>query len=289
MIAFASKHGPQPPPQSHKDPCGKIDGLVDTIYVQPSAPQSEPALASTTKDASPPSLQVAAPPLDKYVHTSLVGMSSPPAAAPKAKQPAPSDSSSAKGLWIVVFVIGTLIRVAINSNHEQRPNPAANLQAMRQLETLFQNRPQQLRALERLHLLESLAKLDPKHAADAHAGRAWILATCPDASVRNGKEAVEEATLAYKQTGGTSAKVMGTLAASYAEVGDFKRAVEWQEKAQKAYTVQERAQWGFLLDLYKSGKPFREWPPDVLPPQWAIPQPAPRNAAPNPRPTRPLA
>ena len=74
-------------------------------------------------------MQVAAPPMDKYVHTSFVGMSSPPAAAAKAKakQPAPTDNSSPKGLWIVIFVIGTLIRVAINSNHEQRPNPAANL------------------------------------------------------------------------------------------------------------------------------------------------------------------
>ena len=85
-------------------------------------------------------------------------------------------------------------------------------------------------------------------------------ATCSDASVRNGKEAVAAASKACELTGWSNWQFVDTLAAACAEAGDFKRAVELQEQAlrtgapirseQKA--MQER------VTLYKQSQPFRE-------------------------------
>ena len=52
---------------------------------------------------------------------------------------------------------------------------------------------------------------------------------------------------------------MDTLAAAYAEVGDFDYAVEWQEKANKLYTDAEDKKKGEeWLKLYKDKKPYRD-------------------------------
>ena len=53
-------------------------------------------------------------------------------------------------------------------------------------------------------------------------------------------------------------RTLGTLAAAYAQAGKFEDAVGWQAKAAKLYTPDQKAKWGFLLDLYKGGKPFQE-------------------------------
>ena len=55
---------------------------------------------------------------------------------------------------------------------------------------------------------------------------AWILATNPNASVRDGAEAVELAQRAVKLSGGQEPAILDTLAAAYAEAGRFADAVE---------------------------------------------------------------
>jgi tetratricopeptide (TPR) repeat protein len=60
---------------------------------------------------------------------------------------------------------------------------------------------------------------------------AWILATCPDRSVRNGPLGIEYALRAIKACGSEYWCFAGTLAAAYAEKGDFQRAQEWGRKA----------------------------------------------------------
>lgn len=54
---------------------------------------------------------------------------------------------------------------------------------------------------------------------------AWVLATHPDASVRNGARAVELALNAARTAGGSDPVYLRTLAASYAETGRFSDAV----------------------------------------------------------------
>ena len=61
--------------------------------------------------------------------------------------------------------------------------------------------------------------------------RAWILATCPDAKIRNGEQAVMSAAKACELTEWKDVHCLTTLAAACSESGDFDGAVKWQQKA----------------------------------------------------------
>src|SRR5262249_10567477 len=100
--------------------------------------------------------------------------------------------------------------------------------------------------------------LDDKN-AEAHNWLAWVRATCPMDSVRDGKEAVHHATTACELSGWKNTFYVSTLAAAFAEAGDFKQAVKWQKKAieldsaDKALLEEDRQ----VLKLYEQGKPYR--------------------------------
>jgi len=89
---------------------------------------------------------------------------------------------------------------------------------------------------------------------------AWIRATCSDASVRNGKEAVSAASKACELTEWKDWEFIDTLAAAYAEAGDFKRAIEFQERALRTGNPSESEQKEMRerLSLYELSKPFRD-------------------------------
>jgi tetratricopeptide (TPR) repeat protein len=90
---------------------------------------------------------------------------------------------------------------------------------------------------------------------------AWLLATHPDAALRNGAEAValiEPVTIAE---GESNATTLSTLAAALAESGDFERALAVASKAlalaTKANTPSEIQSLRAALQLYRSSKPMR--------------------------------
>ncbi len=60
---------------------------------------------------------------------------------------------------------------------------------------------------------------------------AWVLATSPEESLRDGKRAIELAKQACDVTDYKQPHILSTLAAGYAEMGDFASAVEWSKKA----------------------------------------------------------
>jgi tetratricopeptide (TPR) repeat protein len=62
---------------------------------------------------------------------------------------------------------------------------------------------------------------------------AWFLATCPDQSQRNGKQAVQYAAKACELTEWKIANYIGTLAAAYAETGDFDTAMKYQKQVKE--------------------------------------------------------
>lgn len=85
---------------------------------------------------------------------------------------------------------------------------------------------------------------------------AWLLATCPEDNVRDGRKAVELATRAAELTNWNDGSVLDTLAAAYAESGDFTAAVKWQEKA--AGLLPEEKDVAEHLALYEKGQALRE-------------------------------
>ncbi len=88
---------------------------------------------------------------------------------------------------------------------------------------------------------------------------AMILGACPEAKYRDGKKAVEAATRACELTEWTKADFLDTLAAAYAEAGDFNAAVKWETTAIEIL-ADERNRYDFRsrLMLYEARKPYRE-------------------------------
>jgi tetratricopeptide (TPR) repeat protein len=91
---------------------------------------------------------------------------------------------------------------------------------------------------------------------------AWLLATHPEANVRDGAEAVRLAEHACEMTGFQKTPIVGTLAAAYAEAGRFQEAVETAEKAITLATTNGELELAErnkqLLELYRTGKPYHE-------------------------------
>src|SRR5881398_719458 len=67
--------------------------------------------------------------------------------------------------------------------------------------------------------------------ARALSERAWFQATCPDASFRNGQQAVKDARAACSIVAWKDEDMIDTLAAAYAETGDFDSAVRYASQA----------------------------------------------------------
>jgi tetratricopeptide (TPR) repeat protein len=91
---------------------------------------------------------------------------------------------------------------------------------------------------------------------------AWLLATCPEATLRNGPEAVQLAERACQLTYHQAAVPLVTLAAAYAEAGRFDAAVAAAEKAgvlaeqsDEPNLLQKNRE---LLELYRAHRPYHE-------------------------------
>jgi len=96
----------------------------------------------------------------------------------------------------------------------------------------------------------------------AYANVSWLLATCPNAKLREGRKALEWAKKAY-ESDPEDGIIMQTLAAAYAECGDFEEAVHWMKKAMTATnkstcageSVEELGR--RLLESFRQKKPWR--------------------------------
>jgi len=95
-------------------------------------------------------------------------------------------------------------------------------------------------------------------------GLAWVLATNPDSKLRNGTEAVGLATQATESEGASDPIVWDTLAAAYAEIGQFEEAVKTANKAINLATVAGYKQLADQIQnrrqMYEQGQAFHETP-----------------------------
>jgi tetratricopeptide (TPR) repeat protein len=101
--------------------------------------------------------------------------------------------------------------------------------------------------------------LDPKDTAVLNA-KAWLLATCPVAKLRQGKTALELATKACELTGWKDVENLDTLSCACAEAGRFDEAVKWQKKVLAASeTSQEAGDTARArLKLFEQKKAYRD-------------------------------
>lgn len=115
---------------------------------------------------------------------------------------------------------------------------------------------------EALADLEELHRRYPENASlfNLHA---WLLATCPDGRFRDGKRAVTLAKQACELSPKMSPAILDTLAAAYAEAGDFAAAKRTEQKALELTPSNdpERQDYFNRLTLFKSKKPYRIEPP----------------------------
>ena len=98
---------------------------------------------------------------------------------------------------------------------------------------------------------------------------AWLLATSPEASVRNGDKAVALAEQAVRLPGGEDPMIIRVLAAAYAETGRFAEAIDTAQRAKQLAAQQGNTALADVLDmhikLYQAGKPFRDKNTPVTP------------------------
>jgi protein O-mannosyl-transferase len=97
---------------------------------------------------------------------------------------------------------------------------------------------------------------------NAASNLAWVFATCPDDSIRNGESAVELAEKALHISGGKIPMIFRVLAAAYAENGRFSDAIETAQRGADLANRQGNPALATELEsniaLYRSDKPLRD-------------------------------
>ncbi|MDR2757623.1 MAG: tetratricopeptide repeat protein [Planctomycetaceae bacterium] len=168
----------------------------------------------------------------------------------------------------------TLLMISIFSSQKK------NRKALEILTPLLEKEPENLALLriksqilialnrhyDAVKVLETITEKDPNDEVSSN-NLSWILSTSPLESIRNGKRALELAEKAGQLTDYKKAYILSTLAAAYAEIGNFEKAVEWSQKsieyAKDDENVSDRIEeLQKELDSYKQKKPFREILPE---------------------------
>ena len=97
---------------------------------------------------------------------------------------------------------------------------------------------------------------------NAASNLAWVFATSPDDSIRDGTRAAELGERALRISGGKIPMIYKVLAAAYAENGRFADAVETARRGADLATIQGNPALAAELQnntaLYQTGKPLRD-------------------------------
>jgi len=117
------------------------------------------------------------------------------------------------------------------------------------------------RAEEAIRQYEESLRLRPNY-IEAGVNLAWILACSPDAAVRNGARAVQLALRAGQLSGGKDPRVIGALAAAYAEAGQYADAIATVRRALQIAGADSNSPMAVTLRknlaLYQAGSPLRD-------------------------------
>jgi tetratricopeptide (TPR) repeat protein len=117
------------------------------------------------------------------------------------------------------------------------------------------------KAREAISCYERALKIAPELRTSL-GGLAWILATCPDSSLRDGARAIQLSTMAVELSKRQDPIVLRALAAAYAETGRFDQATAVARQALQLALTQSKSDLANRLrleiDLYQINLPFRD-------------------------------
>jgi tetratricopeptide (TPR) repeat protein len=120
---------------------------------------------------------------------------------------------------------------------------------------------QQGRVTEAIAQWQEALAIQPEN-GNAASNLAWVFATCPEDSIRDGTRAVQLAERALRISGGKIPMIYRVLAAAYAERGRFADAVETAQRGAELATSQGNPALAVELKsniaLYQSGTPLRD-------------------------------
>lgn len=102
---------------------------------------------------------------------------------------------------------------------------------------------------------------------------AWLRATCPDASVRNGPEALVLAKNALALARTSQSDCLETLATAHAENGQFAAALKALQQARELRPQQAVARRDRMQVLFEKNEPYRDVPISAVPVAAPTPQP----------------
>jgi tetratricopeptide (TPR) repeat protein len=117
------------------------------------------------------------------------------------------------------------------------------------------------RVAEAITQFQQALQLEPND-PEVQNSLAWLLATCPEASLRNGDKALQLAQRANELAGGKNPVVLRTLAAAFAEAGRFDDARRSAQKAIEAAQAAGRQDLAGRLNVelkrYEAGLPLHQ-------------------------------
>jgi protein O-mannosyl-transferase len=117
------------------------------------------------------------------------------------------------------------------------------------------------RADEAVSHLQKALVIEPSN-PEGQRNLAWVLATSPEAHIRDGAKAVQLAERANELTKGGNPLIVVTLAAAYAEAGRFPNATQTAEKALQLATDRGLVSLAQAIrahiELYRVGQPLRQ-------------------------------
>ena len=137
---------------------------------------------------------------------------------------------------------------------EKDPKNASDLRSLADMELLFGHWGEAKR------LYAELLEIDPEDTGVLN-NYSWLLGTCPDEQYRDAALALEYGKKAAEGTYYKLPHILSTLAAAYAENGDFESARSWSQKGVDLATADNDDNLEDLkkeLESYKENKPWRE-------------------------------
>tara|TARA_R100001132_G_C3269323_1_gene91597 strand:+ start:522 stop:1952 length:1431 start_codon:yes stop_codon:yes gene_type:complete len=97
-----------------------------------------------------------------------------------------------------------------------------------------------------------------------HNGVSWIRSTCSDPEYRDGKEALKYGEKACELTRWRDPEYLDTLAAAYAETGNFEQAIKYQKIVlQRVEKESKKKEFETRLKLYLEEKPYHREPAEL--------------------------